>query len=157
MIDARVSESGSKRLEVLGYEACIELLSSRAVGRIAWLDRGRIVIVPVNYEWAHDALWFRTDPGDKLRAFLFSEISLQIDDIDMTSHTGWSVLARGVAKAVAEHDRVGVGAPAIDTWSPGTKPVLIRMEITSISGRRLVSNSSASSTGNEFWRLTASL
>jgi Pyridoxamine 5'-phosphate oxidase len=52
-------------LEVLDRSACVELLQSVAVGRVAWAtESGDAVVVPVNFVAVDDGVVFWTAEGD---------------------------------------------------------------------------------------------
>src|SRR4029450_5015565 len=72
------------------------LLGERHLGRLAIPDFGGPVIFPVNYVFDQDLVIFRTDPGSKLDAATEREaVAFEVDAIEETTRTGWSVVVRG--------------------------------------------------------------
>jgi nitroimidazol reductase NimA-like FMN-containing flavoprotein (pyridoxamine 5'-phosphate oxidase superfamily) len=57
-------------LRVLPRDECIRLLATNelSLGRVAFVDQGRPVVLPVNYRVRDSAVIFRTDAGSKLDA-----------------------------------------------------------------------------------------
>jgi nitroimidazol reductase NimA-like FMN-containing flavoprotein (pyridoxamine 5'-phosphate oxidase superfamily) len=86
------------RLESLSAEACLRLLGTESVGRIAFvLDDGPIIL-PVNYRLVETAsgplLALRTRPGNVIDQAPTS-VAFEIDAVDPLHERGWSVLVRG--------------------------------------------------------------
>src|SRR4051794_38199931 len=89
------------RLEDLSYDDCWTLLLNAKVGRLAFVESGDPVILPVNFTMDGSMIVFRTG----LRSRLFAAVAngpvrLEIDHWDDASRTGWSVLVKGVAEHV---------------------------------------------------------
>ena len=55
-------------MAVLGMDECLDRLRSSRVGRLAFVDRGEPMIVPVNHGMDGDSVIVRTAPGSKLVA-----------------------------------------------------------------------------------------
>ena len=88
-------------LEILNPAECRELLASTAVGRIAFIDRGDPVILPVTIGLWEGAVVFTTAPGSKLEAAIMNRpVAIEVDDWDAERHVGWSVLVKGMAMIV---------------------------------------------------------
>ena len=62
-------------LEILGTEACWELLASAPVGRLGVVVDGRPEIFPVNFVTDDRTIVFRTEVGSKLAALDASSTS----------------------------------------------------------------------------------
>ena len=90
--------------------------------------------MPVNYLLDGDVVVFRSGPGTKLRALRGTPASFQLDDIDPTQRTGWSVLVRGRADEAThwEIDHLDLTA-----WAPGDKSHWVRVVPDAITGRRI--------------------
>jgi hypothetical protein len=121
-------------LVTLSRAECLALLADQRVGRVAFVDRDDLPVVePVNYVVVDETVVFRTHAGTKLDALRRRPVAFQVDAVDQTSHTGWSVLLQGVAHEAAPHDLAG---PLPEPWSaPG--PYWIQVVPRHISGRRL--------------------
>lgn len=123
-------------LEVLSYDDCVERLEHAQVGRLAFLADGDVQIFPVNYRWHDGAVVFRTAPGTKLDAGFFHKITaFEIDGWDSVFETGWSVVAKGIAKAVdptPEMEALGLrpwAGPGRDDW--------VRIRPDEVTGRKI--------------------
>jgi len=129
--------SGS--LQVLGVEECLALLESRHLGRVAFLDRDGPVILPVNYLLLAGSVMLRTDRGGKLDAALRGDrVAFEVDGIDTSDHTGWSVLVRGRAEVVTDQVELAhLESQPLIAWAQGSKPHYIRIDTSEISGRRI--------------------
>lgn len=117
-------------------EECLDLLRVNDVGRLAVSvpDDGPLV-VPVNYVVDGEAVVFRSDPGTKVAASRVGPVSFQLDHIDHSSRTGWSVLVRGVAYEATHWETDHLD---LQPWLPGDKAHWVRILPTSITGRRIV-------------------
>ena len=104
----------------------MRLLASHSFGRLAVsMGEGAPVIRPVNYVFDEpsQSVMFRTALGSKFHALLRSaDAAFEIDGIDETSRTGWSVIVRGVTDEVTDPSEVrrldGLG---LEPWAPGPK------------------------------------
>ena len=86
-------------LEILDRENCLALLRGETVGRLGVIADGRPEIFPVNYA-LDDAgeLLLRTGPGTKLSGALHAPVVFEVDHLDPSSGTGWSVVVHGRAR-----------------------------------------------------------
>jgi hypothetical protein len=122
-------------LKVLPQEETVALLRRQSVGRFAYVAReGTPDVVPVNYVWDNGSALVRSGPGPKLQAAQRGDIvALEVDEIDLETHTGVSAVVVGRA-AIA--DPATAGSDAV-TWAEGPHRHLIRITPTRIEGRRL--------------------
>jgi len=118
---------------------CLSLLERRHLGRVALLDDGLPTILPVNYVLVDGFVVFRTDTGGKLEVALRGDVvAFEIDGIDVTSRTGWSVLVRGHAERVSDPTELArLRAMSLVAWAPGAKPHYVRIGAAEMTGRRL--------------------
>ncbi len=127
-------------LEVLPLNQCLTLLRSRPLGRLAYLDAGQPTVVPVNHLVDGTTVVLRSLSGGKLDAAIVGQpVAFQLDDHDPARGTGWSVLVRGRAELIDDHDRIVHYASELDSWAidDPTKGTWIRIVGDEISGRRL--------------------
>lgn len=127
-------------LEVLPLAQCLALLRSRPLGRVAYLEAGQPMVVPVNHLVDGNGVVFRSLAGGKLDAAIVGQpVAFQLDDHDPARGTGWSVLIRGRAELVEDHDQIVRFASELDSWAiddPSTG-TWIRIVGDEVSGRRL--------------------
>lgn len=144
---------GQPEIVELSSAECYEALARHAVGRIGILVDRYPLIIPVNYVLDGNAALIRTEPGTVLSHAEQSRVTLQIDEFDASSRSGWSVLLRGEGQFVnpSEPDETGEAAAfsRLSTWAPGERTLWIRIIATGISGRRIVPGANAE------WRLTS--
>jgi nitroimidazol reductase NimA-like FMN-containing flavoprotein (pyridoxamine 5'-phosphate oxidase superfamily) len=121
--------------EVLGMDESLELLDSVPCGRLAYVDAGVPVIVPVNHGVDGTVLVVRSLDGGKLGAAIFEKpVAFEADDLDAATRTGWSVVVRGRAEVLD-----GGVAERVDSWAvgDGASVTWIRVVPDEIGGRRL--------------------
>lgn len=132
-------------LEVLNLPQCLALLRSRAVGRVAYIDSGQPVIVPVNHVVDGASVVFRSLSGGKLDAGVLGQpVAFQMDDHDAARATGWSVLVRGRAMLVEDAEDTDRLETELASWAmPQTNAgTWLRIVADEISGRRIAASSS---------------
>lgn len=129
-------------LEEIPEEECWRLLSSQPVGRVAVNVGSYPLVFPVNYTVIAHGVTFRTAPGSKLWATSRSNVSFEVDEIDPSNRTGWSVLIKGAAREVTADNtnpelELIVQEAAPTPWAPGSREHLVRIVADSITGRRI--------------------
>jgi nitroimidazol reductase NimA-like FMN-containing flavoprotein (pyridoxamine 5'-phosphate oxidase superfamily) len=137
-----MARSAPAREETLDRGECLRLLGTRCLGRVAVSIEGWSPLVrPVNYRFdpASQSVVFRSGEGTKLTALLLAHaVTFEVDDIDETARTGWSVIVSGRAEAVVRPDDLAhVQALGLDPWVPGDLPHWFRIRTETVSGRRL--------------------
>lgn len=128
-----------RTLEDLSREACLRLLAEEVVGRLVYVDDAGPAAVPVNYAMDGDAVVVRIEHSPKQLA-LREGAAFEVDRIDPTDHSGWSILIRGKAAEVPL-DSVPELLHRIRTrfprpWATGVHNVWIRIEPVEITGKR---------------------
>ena len=123
-------------------DACMGLLAGEEVGRIAFVGEDAYpVVVPVNYRLDGSLIVFRTAEGLKLESVPLRRVAFEVDRLDPSMRTAWSVLVRGhameVTSALGEPYESLRTAP-LATWAPGPKDHWVAVEIESITGRQIV-------------------
>ncbi len=126
-------------LEVIGLDECLELLASRPYGRLGYLDAGSPAIVPVNHLVDGSTVVIRSLDGGKLGAAIFERpVAFELDDLDFTTRTGWSVVVRGRAEVVEDAEAEQYDK-WLDSWAvrDGARTTWVRILADEVSGRRL--------------------
>ncbi|MEV4258457.1 pyridoxamine 5'-phosphate oxidase family protein [Spirillospora sp. NPDC049652] len=122
----------------LDRAACLNLLGTVTVGRIAWCTcDGRVIVVPVAFVLDGETIVVRAVGGSRVRAVRTGRLlTFEADDIDPAHQTGWSVLVKGAAEVI--EDREGVpGASVPAAWADDPASFLVRIPATDITGHRL--------------------
>ena len=121
---------------------CRELLITHRprLGRLAFVDAGWPVVFPMNFVADGDVIYFRTAPGSKLLAALrMQQVTFQLDHVDEVWEEGWSILAFGRLRLLTDADEIAdVHQRPLRPWARGDRPHYLRLDIASLTGRRLV-------------------
>jgi nitroimidazol reductase NimA-like FMN-containing flavoprotein (pyridoxamine 5'-phosphate oxidase superfamily) len=125
-------------LSPLEPSECEALLRSRNVGRIGWQSAAGLQILPVSYVVTNGVIVLRTAAGSQLSTLVEpTDAAFQVDDLDLETRVGWSVLARGRTgpyQATAADDEVP------SPWAPGLRPILIGVTVAEFTGRSVYAN-----------------
>jgi uncharacterized protein len=126
----------------LSRQECLGLLASHQFGRLAVEMSGGPVIRPVNYVFDEpsQSVVFRTAPGSKFHALLrAADATFEIDGIDESSRSGWSVIIRGVTDEVTNPNEVRrLDRLGLEPWAPGPKRHWMHIRAWTVAGRRIV-------------------
>jgi nitroimidazol reductase NimA-like FMN-containing flavoprotein (pyridoxamine 5'-phosphate oxidase superfamily) len=118
----------------------MNLLAAVAVGRVAVVVDGHPEIYPVNYALDGDSVVFRTAEGTPLNHASLTQVAFEVDEVDETTRTGWSVMVKGQA------DDIGGAVDAtserrrrlpLATWAPGERDRWFVIRPREVTGRRL--------------------
>ena len=132
-------------IEELDEDQCLKLISEGGIGRIAYVGRFDLTVLPVNYRLADGAILFRTaqdsPTGEDLRtgiAHADYKVAFEIDRFDEAVREGWSVLIQGPAHHIdSEAEQAAALAAGVDPWPSGEKDHFIRIAPARITGRRI--------------------
>jgi nitroimidazol reductase NimA-like FMN-containing flavoprotein (pyridoxamine 5'-phosphate oxidase superfamily) len=126
-------------LEVLEEEECRYRLSSNGVGRVGFCSQEGPVVLPVNYVFDGESVYFFTGEGAKLQAARESaRMCLQLDGVDAIYHQGWSVLALGFARELTDPaELASLGGLSVRPWAGGARDHLVCIRVEKISGRAI--------------------
>lgn len=128
-------------LEILALEECRSMLASQQIGRIAFLSAGEPLIMPVNYRLHDGHVVFRTTTGEKLDAARGGKVvAFEIDDWNVASQTGWSVIVRGTAEDVWEEGEIAeLNALGLRPWAAQVaRRNWVKIVPDEITGRRIL-------------------
>jgi nitroimidazol reductase NimA-like FMN-containing flavoprotein (pyridoxamine 5'-phosphate oxidase superfamily) len=125
-------------VEPLDEATCLELLASRAVGRLGFSSRGLPVIHPLNYFLHGHTAVFRCDDGEKARLAEQGVVAcLEVDAADAMGHTGWSVLATGRLGVVPEDRLAQARRLPLTAWASDEADVFVELTIDLLTGRSI--------------------
>jgi nitroimidazol reductase NimA-like FMN-containing flavoprotein (pyridoxamine 5'-phosphate oxidase superfamily) len=144
MSDA-MSSDAHHTLEALDEAECLRLISPGGIGRLAYMGRYGLTVLPVNYVLHDGAIVFRTaqdsPTGEDLQtgiAHAEYQVAFEIDDIHETAREGWSVLIHGPAHHMtSDAEQASVLASGVEPWPGGPREQAIRITPARITGRRL--------------------
>ena len=134
-----------RTLTELDEAESLRLIAGSIIGRIAYLSRFGPAVLPVNYKWHDGAIVFRTVRHSALDEDLQTGIAggdymvaFEIDDFDVPSRQGWSVLIQGPAHHVeSEAEREAVARAGVKPWAGGVRELFIRIVPHRITDRRI--------------------
>ncbi len=127
-------------LEVMTTAECDHLLATTAIGRIGFIADGDVVILPINFQFVGGTVVFRTGTGSKLSAALMHRpVAFEIDSFDVSLHSGWSVLVKGVVSEIT--DPAELASIATTNLKPWVDTVdrdrWVRIRPDEITGRKI--------------------
>ena len=117
----------------LAGDECGHLLRGHSVGRVSWVSSRGLQVLPVSYVSSAGLIYFRSNP-DTVMGELAGPVAVafEVDDIDVSTATGWSVLVQGVARA---HDDSTSDLRIPDAWAPGERILTVVITPSACSGR----------------------
>ncbi|MFA1541999.1 pyridoxamine 5'-phosphate oxidase family protein [Actinomadura monticuli] len=126
-------------LEVLDEDECRALLSRAEIGRIVFTHHALPAVQPVNFAVDGGDIVIRTSRASRLaKAAADTIVAFEIDEFDTVAKTGWSVVAVGPARHVADPgDAAALAALPLQSWAPGERDYFIRIRPELITGRRI--------------------
>lgn len=131
---AKIDRNG---LEILERSACLDLLGTAPLGRLAYLSGAVPKVIPVNFQLEDGRLRFRLGTGGALAAIEAGRfVTFEADEIDPDTGSGWSVCVLGIATEICERPDVEPGPP-VRSWLRGTRGRTLGLPTDQIEGRRL--------------------
>jgi uncharacterized protein len=126
-------------LSIVSADECRSLLRSEIVGRVVFTHKALPAALPVNYRVIREDVVFRTAEGGKLDAALdHTIVAFEVDNVDATNRTGWSVLVIGEGRVLTEPNELAEAEKAnLQAWTPGPSPHFVAIRIDRITGRRI--------------------
>ncbi len=135
MSDDRVADREPSNLSELTRDECLRLVASAPIGRIAVITaEGLPMVVPVNFVLDGETIVFRTDFGTKVDALRRHPVAFEVDELDLSTRTGWSVLVQGVAHEVPPQE---VEHVSVEPWVAGERRQWVRVVPRVVTGRRI--------------------
>jgi nitroimidazol reductase NimA-like FMN-containing flavoprotein (pyridoxamine 5'-phosphate oxidase superfamily) len=119
---------------------CWQLLGSVSLGRVVFTQHAMPAIRPVNHVVDNQKIIVRSHLGAAIasRADAGAVVCYEADDLDPVRHTGWSVIATGLARLVEEPDAVARYEQLLEPWVAEQMDHVISIEPRFVTGLRLV-------------------
>jgi nitroimidazol reductase NimA-like FMN-containing flavoprotein (pyridoxamine 5'-phosphate oxidase superfamily) len=125
-------------LRELDEAECWELVRSREVGRIAYVDDRGPMVVPITFVVGEEYLLFRVAAYSEVARHLpDGRAAMEVDDIDYFTRSGWSVVVRGRVDVVNTDDLPAEGERPTP-WPKGQRSLHLRLTPDAVTGRRLL-------------------
>jgi hypothetical protein len=129
---------------------CWRLLASTSIGRVVFTHHAMPAIRPVNHLIDGRKIIIRTHLGAAIASRAMEQTSggqgkgsgsvvcYEADELDPVRRTGWTVIATGLARLVADPADIARYATAVEPWIAGDMNQVVAIEPQFISGIRLV-------------------
>jgi nitroimidazol reductase NimA-like FMN-containing flavoprotein (pyridoxamine 5'-phosphate oxidase superfamily) len=149
----REAQAREPVVQELNEADSLRLISAGGIGRIAYTSRFGPAVLPVNYKLYEGTIVFRTALGSPLDEDLRTGISgaeyhvaFEIDEIDLATREGWSVLIQGSAHHVdSEAERAPLIRAGVEPWPGGDRELFVRIIPRRITGRHIRRSGSSAS------------
>ena len=127
-----------RRTEPLDEAESLRMLGSARWGRVAWSGPAGPRILPVNHSVVDGSVYFRTGLyGSLVEAATGGAVAFEADELDDRLSVGWSVVVIGHAEQVEDPAEVAsLFGRMAEPWAPGSRPVLVRVTPSQVTGRR---------------------
>jgi uncharacterized protein len=143
MMEAVTSPSAPERVAAelvdLDRAECLRLLATAVVGRVVVTEGALPAAHPVAYVLDGEEVVFRTASGSKItNATRHKVVAFEVDEIDVETRTGWSVLGVGEAEEIVDPGRLaGLQDRLRDPWVPIEGAHVLAIPLQKLTGRRL--------------------
>lgn len=138
---------GTRRrvVERLDEAECLRLLGTGGLGRLVYSSRYGPMALPVEYKLHEGSVVFRTAQDtytdEDLRtgiAHAEYNVAFEIDQFDLETREGWTVLIRGSAHHMdTEAERTSIIGAGVESWIEGEPEHVIRIIPARIWGHRI--------------------
>jgi nitroimidazol reductase NimA-like FMN-containing flavoprotein (pyridoxamine 5'-phosphate oxidase superfamily) len=120
---------------------CWQLLRGVSVGRVVFTMNALPAIRPVNHVVDGRTIVIRSHLGSAITGHASRDgavVCYEADEIDPDRHTGWSVIATGIARLAHDPDRADRYQKALVPWAAGVMDQVITITPQTVTGIRLV-------------------
>jgi nitroimidazol reductase NimA-like FMN-containing flavoprotein (pyridoxamine 5'-phosphate oxidase superfamily) len=127
------------RVDRLSPAECRRLLAASAVGRLGYSTVNGPRIVPMNYTVVGERLVFRTTTDTEAgRCANGAQVAFEVDQVDESTHAGWSVLATGEADQITARELQFLDVYQVpDPWPEGERSLFLQLPLDALTGRRV--------------------
>ena len=119
-----------------------QLLAGVTLGRIVFTQHAMPAIRPVNHLVDDQAIIIRSHLGSAVTARTGARdgtvVCYEADELDPVRHTGWSVIATGMARLIRNPAAVSRYKQMLEPWTAGQMDYVIAIKPQIITGIRLV-------------------
>lgn len=125
----------------LTEQECMALIPTTTVGRVAFTNVEGPQLVPVNFALIENVIYFRTLSDGFLAQLAHGhpEVAFGVDYHADLYRDGWNVTVKGEASQAEDRATINtvLGHGRLRPWAGGVRPMVIRIEIASVAGRRV--------------------
>jgi hypothetical protein len=136
---ASTPDQGSELMVRLDVATCYALLAAGTVGRVVYTEQALPAIRPVTYALDGHHIVFRVVPGSALaRAVTGQVVAFEVDHLQPDTHSGWSVVMIGVARAVDTPGAlIRATALGLAPWAGAGRDLFLTITPGSVTGRSI--------------------
>ena len=119
---------------------CWDLLRGTSLGRVVFTMHAMPAIRPVNHLIDGRAIVIRSHLGSAMTGHASRDgavVCYEADDIDPERHTGWSVIATGIARLVTDPGAVSRYQRSLEPWVARPMDQVIAITPETVTGLRL--------------------
>jgi Pyridoxamine 5'-phosphate oxidase len=131
-------DDGRRHMTEITTQEAMRRLGSVGLGRVVFTSRALPAIQPVTHLIEDGHVIIRTDENMALvnaaRAERGTVVAYQADELDPTSHTGWSVVITGLARLVENPEEAAGYEKALRRQVHGKKGCVIRIYPELVAG-----------------------
>ena len=136
--DYWLAMSHGARIVDLDRAESLRLLAAKKVGRLAFVNDGAPMIMPMNFTLADERVIFRTLAHGLGARAVGGEVAFEVDDIDDFLEAGWSVVVSGTAELLSEEELTKLRGDAPEPWAEGPRTLFVAIHVSQVSGRQLI-------------------
>jgi nitroimidazol reductase NimA-like FMN-containing flavoprotein (pyridoxamine 5'-phosphate oxidase superfamily) len=116
-----------------------DLLRSTSLGRVVFTMRAMPAIRPVNHLIDDHTIIIRSHLGSAITGHARdgAVVCYEADDIDPVRHTGWSVIATGMARIITDPEAISRYQQTLEPWVTRAMDQVIAITPETITGIRL--------------------
>jgi len=126
--------------EVLERGECLRLLAQAGrrgdIGRLGIPTESSPIVVPVNFGYWEAAVLLRVGPGTLADLAPESLVAFEVDDVDRQGGVAWSVLVRGLARALPAHELHHLWHHLPEPMAPRPGDLIVSIRGDVVTGRR---------------------
>jgi hypothetical protein len=130
--------NASNELETLDLKECFALLRTQYVGRLVFTEQALPAIRLVSFSLFNGQIAMRVGHSPWVPRLDRTVVAFEVDNLDSTTCTGWSIVVVGKARLVLDIDElVMLCDPARRPWVPGRQDQVLCVDMEQVTGRRL--------------------
>ena len=132
--------TGPRQTLELTPAECWDLLRGTSLGRAVFTMHAMPAIRPVNHLIDGRTIVIRSHLGSAIAGHASQDgavICYEADDIDPERHTGWSVIATGIARLVTDSGAVSRYQRSLEPWVARPMDQVIALTPETVTGMRL--------------------
>jgi nitroimidazol reductase NimA-like FMN-containing flavoprotein (pyridoxamine 5'-phosphate oxidase superfamily) len=127
-----------RRLQQLSRDEALRRLASVPLGRLVFTMAGLPAVRPVIHAVDDSGVLIRTHLASGTSRAAGSVVAYEADQIDLETHTGWSVIITGQARLVEDPVQVTQYEELVCSWMAQDATHILRIDAVVVTGFELV-------------------